>query len=166
MDNKLKNKNYKMAYTPEKDYLYAKINAGQSTDFTTADHVKFDTIIKQRGTGITLDTTTAYTNTANVDSVGRFTLTNGKTYKISITLRVTTSSSAITSAFIIRNSDTSTDIGDYFVIYPFTFSSNHGSNEKCTHIFTATNNRYEIRFYNGNTTVITPNTSAILIEEI
>jgi len=46
------------------------------------DHVKFDTVQFVSGTGVTLDTTTTYTTSPNVASIGRVSLAANQTYKL------------------------------------------------------------------------------------
>ncbi len=52
----------------------------QTTNMGVGDHVKFETDLVTVGSNISLDTSTAYTVTPNVDSIGRITLQPGQTY--------------------------------------------------------------------------------------
>lgn len=65
-----------------KDFVFAKLDTLQSTNLTTSDHVKFDTVLASRGTSVVLDTTTTYSNSNGAASIGRFTLKAGLTYKL------------------------------------------------------------------------------------
>lgn len=65
------------------NYQFNQARAGQtSTNIAANDHIKFDTVENNLGSDISLDTTTAYVNTANTASIGRFTLTAGRVYKM------------------------------------------------------------------------------------
>jgi hypothetical protein len=69
-----------------RSYLYATLSTPQLTvDLTSnaAEHVKFDTVIYSKGSAISLDTATAYSTTNNAASVGRFTLSHGRAYRMS-----------------------------------------------------------------------------------
>src|SRR3990172_3690313 len=63
-------------------YLFARLQAGQSSNMSNNDHLKFDTVVAFRGGDITLDTTTAFSAAQGAASIGRFTLKAGKTYKL------------------------------------------------------------------------------------
>lgn len=65
-----------------KGYLFARLATQQSTNIAANDHLKFDTVIASRGRDITLDTTTAYSNSNGAASIGRVTLLAGKTYHL------------------------------------------------------------------------------------
>lgn len=65
------------------DYVSGRLAATQTTNLTASDHVKFDTVLSGN---IPLDTTTPYTNTPGADSIGRITLTAGKTYELTATV--------------------------------------------------------------------------------
>ncbi len=62
--------------------LYGRNVTGQTTNVSSGDHLKFNSVSFSAGTNISLDTTTSYTTTPNVNSIGRITLIGGKTYYI------------------------------------------------------------------------------------
>jgi len=57
-------------------------NATYTTNLSAGDHIKFDGVAFVRGSNISLDTTSTYTTSTGVASVGRITLAAGKTYKL------------------------------------------------------------------------------------
>ena len=61
------------------DYASGRLLASQAVPNTGSDHVKFDQTINGN---ITLDTSTTYTTTSGVPSIGRITLQAGKTYDL------------------------------------------------------------------------------------
>lgn len=63
-------------------YLEATQTAVRSSNLAASDHVPFDSVRVSGGSLITLDTTTLYTTTQNVASMGRVTLKGGHTYRI------------------------------------------------------------------------------------
>lgn len=63
-------------------FLEATQTAVRSSNLAASDHVPFDSVRVSGGSLITLDTTTTYTTTQNVASLGRVTLTGGHTYRI------------------------------------------------------------------------------------
>jgi len=62
--------------------LYGYNAATYSTNVAVNDHIKFDSSVFVRGSNISLDTSTAYNTSTNTASLGRITLTAGKTYKL------------------------------------------------------------------------------------
>ena len=64
------------------EYVEVKLNATTSTNLTVADHIKYDILLRQIGTSITPDISTTYTNTSNVNSLGRFLLQPNKVYEL------------------------------------------------------------------------------------
>jgi hypothetical protein len=60
--------------------IYSKLNVAQTTNLAVTDHIKFDLVLFDNASNISLDTTTAYTVTTGAASIGRFTLAAGKTY--------------------------------------------------------------------------------------
>lgn len=84
-------------------------NATYSTNVSVGDHIKFDGVAFVRGSNISLDTTSAYTTSIGVASVGRITLAAGKTYKL--TGSINNVVSANYNAMRWYNSDTNTALG-------------------------------------------------------
>ena len=62
--------------------LAGSLRAQQSTNISSGDHIKFDTVASIIGSNISLDTTTAYVNTANTASIGRIVCQAGGTYRL------------------------------------------------------------------------------------
>lgn len=56
--------------------------AGQSSNISLYDHIKFDTVQSTVGSLITCDTSTTYTTAKNAASIGRCTLTGGHAYHL------------------------------------------------------------------------------------
>jgi len=77
----------------KKSYIHAYMVGTQTTNVGNGDHIKWDTLGTQFGSDVTLDLATTYTSSANVASIGRFTLKAGKTYKLYTSLRLRASSS-------------------------------------------------------------------------
>ena len=61
--------------------LAGSLRAQQTTNVSSGDHIKFDTVASIIGSNISLDTTTAYVNTANTASIGRIVCQAGGTYR-------------------------------------------------------------------------------------
>lgn len=64
------------------EFVFAELNTQQTTNIAANDHVKLDTVVASRGSAVTLDTSTTYSNVAGAASIGRFTLKAGLTYKL------------------------------------------------------------------------------------
>lgn len=84
-------------------------NATYSTNVSVGDHIKFDGVAFVRGSNISLDTSSSYTTSTGVASVGRITLAAGKTYKL--TGSINNVVSANYNAMRWYNSDTNTALG-------------------------------------------------------
>jgi|ERR1043166_1992988 hypothetical protein len=82
-------------FSGTKDFVFARLNTTQSSNISVGDHLKFDTVDFARGGvgdplgagakmggAVSLDTTTTYSNTSGVASIGRFTVRGGKIYKL------------------------------------------------------------------------------------
>ncbi len=67
-------------------FLEATLTAPQTTHLSVNDHIAFDSVRISGGSLVTCDTTTTYTPTANVASVGRCTLAAGHTYRLIFTV--------------------------------------------------------------------------------
>lgn len=81
--------------TPETlSYLHASMNSVQST--TINDHIRYDKILSQIGSNITLDISSPYTTAlGNVASVGRITLKANKHYHVTARFRSSNSHSSM-----------------------------------------------------------------------
>jgi hypothetical protein len=66
------------------EQLTIKVSGSQSTNTVTNDHVKFNTVVSNNTTSVTLDTTTAYAQANNVASLGRLTFQPGRTYELEL----------------------------------------------------------------------------------
>lgn len=87
----------------QKSYLQARVSNYYTSNISAGDHIKFNSIVNSNGTDITLDTSTTYTSTAGVASVGRFTLKAGKTYRLYTTVQGN-GATGINATFIWYNS--------------------------------------------------------------
>lgn len=107
----------------------------QTTNLLAADHIKFTNVLEQVGSKVALDTTTTYSSTANVASLGRFTLAPG-TYLLTGRTGMVVTSTSSNNQIGWWNADTNTLIGratnsyngqtgqpDVTVIVPFTATS-------------------------------------------
>ncbi len=65
-----------------KSIMHGYMYQSQNTNLLVGDHIKFDTAAFTRGTNIILDSSTPYNSSIDTSSVGRITLTAGKTYKL------------------------------------------------------------------------------------
>lgn len=95
-------------------FLSATLSAAQTTNLNTTsssiNHVKFDSVVTMIGNKIILDTSTSYTTTSNVASIGRFTLKAGSIYDISCTMPFIGTSSGNFGTVALFNADTNTQI--------------------------------------------------------
>lgn len=80
-----------------------------NTNIYVGDHIKFDGVVFVRGSNVSLDTSSSYTTSTNVASVGRITLAAGKTYKL--TGSINNVVSANYNAMRWYNSDTGATLG-------------------------------------------------------
>lgn len=81
-------------FSGTKDFILAHSSALQNANISANDHLKLDTIDASRGGGqvsvagaasggsISLDTTTAYSNSNGAASLGRFSVRGGKVYRL------------------------------------------------------------------------------------
>ena len=84
-------------------------NSTYSTNVGVGDHIKFDGTVFTKGNNISLDTSSAYSNSNNTASIGRITLAAGKTYKL--TGSINNVVSANYNAMRWYNSDTGAALG-------------------------------------------------------
>ena len=133
------------------DYMQVGLSANQTTNLlNNTDHVKFATILSGSGSGIILDSASAYSSAVNVASIGRITLKAGKTYELVGVIHGTSGSTGGQS-YAWFNSDTNLIIpgasGDQ--LFP-TYTANVLSNPNATVIFTPSiDTRVELRFTSG-----------------
>lgn len=92
------------------NFLMGTLSTGQFSNLGFIDHIKYDQIMNQFGSDITLNTSTPYTTTLNVDSIGRITLKAGGTYKMMASALLLTTGSLF-SATGWQNADTGVEIG-------------------------------------------------------
>lgn len=117
----------------------------QSTNIAVGDHVKFDNSAFTRGTAITLDTSSTYSNAANIASIGRVTLAAGKTYKL--TAVACTASFSSTSAYLglkWYNNTASTFLGTVNTWWGSSFTYTSGGTA-AAYITTTVSTRVELR---------------------
>lgn len=70
------------------DFIYASLDANQTTNISTGDHIKWSNLINSSGTSISLDTSTTYATGNDAASVGRFTINETGNYQIRAVLRI------------------------------------------------------------------------------
>jgi hypothetical protein len=120
----------------------------QSTNVAAGDHIKFDNSAFTRGTAITLDTSSTYSNAANTASIGRITLVAGKTYKL--TAIACTASFSSTSAYLglkWHNNTTNTPLGTVNTWWGGGFNYTSGG-AVVAYITTTVSTRVELRINN------------------
>lgn len=66
--------------------MHGYVNTGYTDAINVNDHFKFNGVAFVRGSSISLDSSSAYTTTTGVASIGRITLAAGKTYKLTASL--------------------------------------------------------------------------------
>lgn len=128
-------------------YIFATLSAAQSTNISQGDHLKFDTVIADGGTNVTLDTTTTYANGNNVASKGRFTLKANHTYYMKFIIPYTTYSGNGGSIYIAwTNADNGAWINPVGVAIPFDVAGDPYFNADQTVIVApSVDTRYEAR---------------------
>jgi hypothetical protein len=138
-------------------YLFAGLSADQTSNLSGSnnDHIKFNEVITSYGSDISLDSSSTYSTTDNTDSIGRFTLEAGKTYKLTAAIR----GYSYVAGYIKMawyNADSGTQIGSGLTSLTATYGSNYDSNNQAVAIFTpATDTRVELRInYNSSFTTI------------
>lgn len=95
----------------------AEVTALYNTNLSAGDHVKFTTIGYALGADITVDTTTTYTTTANVASLGRITVAGGKKWLCAVDIasfKFNLHNSTFTMQWF--NADANTAIGSPIVV--------------------------------------------------
>jgi hypothetical protein len=134
------------------DYLLGTFTAAQNTNRSEGDHLKFNSVVASSGTSITLDTTTGYTNAANVASVGRFTLTANNTYRIDF--NPTYIDLGGTGGYVVLalwDADASAQIGNRSFYYAATGTSHIAGSGIFTTIYTpGSDKRVEVRIIEVN----------------
>lgn len=146
----------------KKSYVYCYLNTAQTSQISSGDHVKWDTIGTQLGPDVTLDIASSYSSSANTASIGRFTLKAGKSYKLLASMRVHASSTTsiamewydATSSAIIGRS-----IGLGTVQEPYDYNSP----SVITAVFTPSVDSFvELRFADNNVLDIVTGSHAIV----
>lgn len=89
--------------------MHGYVNTGYSDVVGVGDHIKFNGIAYVRGSNISLDTSSSYTTTTNIASIGRITLIGGKTYKLTASINNVVASSYNATAWY--NANTGSQIG-------------------------------------------------------
>ena len=130
-----------------KSFLGASMQTSQTSNITINDHIKFDTLSGSYGGDITFDSLTAYTNTNNVASIGRFTLKASKTYRLVGKVEYTTfSASTGVLEYAWYNADTGTKVGNISNLASLSSTGNDirsGYSEAI--VSPIVNTRYELR---------------------
>jgi hypothetical protein len=67
----------------EKSIMNGYVSSSYTTNVSTNDHIKFNAVYFSKGSNITLDVTSTYSNALNTASVGRILLKANKLYKLS-----------------------------------------------------------------------------------
>lgn len=146
----------------KKSYVYCYLNTAQTSQISSGDHVKWDTIGTQLGPDVTLDIASSYSSSVNTASIGRFTLKAGKSYKLLASMRVHASSTTsiamewydATSSAIIGRS-----IGLGTVQEPYDYNSP----SVITAVFTPSVDSFvELRFADNNVLDIVTGSHAIV----
>lgn len=142
------------ATTVVPSYVVATFDAGQLTNLTAGDHFKFNVVVASGGdlNQISLDTTTAYTKSDNVASLGRFTLVGdgGIAYELTLFVPLSTSSSASGNFdFAWYNGDTGAFFSTGTTTVPNSLVTNFGASPTLGAVFVPTaNTRVEVRISN------------------
>ena len=113
------------AYVDNHAIMHGAVSAIYTNNDNIGDHIKFDNILYEIGSGIVLDTTSPYRKivNANVPSVGRIELTNGRIYKLTGSLGPVHPDDEIAIVQWYRITDTS----EFALGSNALFSDNHGS---------------------------------------
>jgi hypothetical protein len=90
--------------------LIGLLTAAQMIDISPNDHIKFDTLNLSRGNGIVLDTTSPYTSVLGQPSIGRFTLSGPKIYRLDCMLFDQTMTANPIAEFAIQFRDATTGL--------------------------------------------------------
>lgn len=101
-----------------KSCAYGRVSAQYNVDIDAGDHVKYDTVDYVTGSEISLDSSTLYTKNDNVDSLGRVTLSESKSYLLEAMIEgYELDLHDGTFALAWYNADTGTVIGSQTVVY-------------------------------------------------
>lgn len=129
--------------------LHGHVYNTYSTNLTTSDHIKFDNTAFVRGSNISLDTTSTYTPSTGVASIGRITLAAGKTYKL-MGIMCTANFSSTSNAYIglkWYNSDSNTPLGTVNTWWSSSWSYTSGG-AVVAYITATSTTRVELRINN------------------
>lgn len=130
--------------------MEATLSAPQTVNLTTGtDHIRFNVVDQVVGSGITLDTATAYTSAAGVASLGRFTVRGGGTYRLTANAGLWDTSTAFASLAWF-NADSNTRVGPIATLF---LAGTDGSDAAATATVTPlADTRYEVRITSGTVT--------------
>lgn len=104
--------NVSFSSPPKQTISLAEVTASYSSNIGAGDHIKFSSHTTV-GSGVTVDTKTAYTTKTNAASLGRITLAGGKTYTLDFTLQgYTVTTLLYTATYALFDSDSNTQIGN------------------------------------------------------
>ncbi len=120
----------------------------QGANIAIGDHIKFDNSAFTRGTAITLDTSSTYSNAVNTASIGRITLVAGKTYKLTA-IACTASFSSATALLGLKwhNNTTNTPLGTVNTWWGGAYNYTSGG-AVVAYITTTVSTRVELRINN------------------
>lgn len=130
-------------------------SSGQTVDYSAAylgtsqaamvvnDHIKFDSVTSGN---IPLDASTTYSTALNVASIGRFTLTAGKTYRLEASApQITTTVAAADAQIAWYNADSGVQLGTAGIVYGQANNTIQTSNYVSTVFTPSLNTRVEVR---------------------
>ena len=129
--------------------LHGYVYSSYSSNLSTGDHIKFDNIAFVRGSNISLDTSSSYTTSTGVASIGRITLAAGKTYKLTA-ITCTAAFTSTSNAYIglkWYNSDSNTPLGTVNTWWSSSWSYTSGG-AVVAYITTTSTTRVELRINN------------------
>jgi len=94
------------------EYVFGRMtSSAQSSNLTSSDHIKWDTLISSYGNAITLDISSSYSTTNDAASIGRFTINETAYYEIRAVVRAQfVSNSDNFFVFTIANATTGSEI--------------------------------------------------------
>ena len=122
----------------------------QTTNKSSGDHVKFDSEYQTYDPNgdIDLDTSTSYSNSSNVDSIGRVTLKAGRTYKITGYISYLNGTSY--AGFSIYDADAGSRVGTRGGSFANTNQDqNADSSPSIAFVTPSSDTRYELRITGG-----------------
>ena len=133
------------------NFLFGGLSTNQTSNLTGfTDRIKYDTIMNRFGSDITLDTSTPYTTTLNVNSIGRITLKAGGTYKMMASAIILTTG-GLFAASGWQNADTGVEIGTDATQVDSTFTGTQLTSQpiSCAFFSPTVDTRVQLMFKNN-----------------